>query len=256
MGILDKFSLAGKKAYVTGASKGIGKATAIALCEAGADVAFIARNAEEVAAAAKEAAEKTGARTIAISADVSKPKDVDKMFDNIIKDFGTLDIAFNNAGICNATAPAEDMKYEDIKEILDVNLVSVFLCSQRAGKIMLKKGSGSIINMASMSAHIVNVPQKTSHYGPTKAGVIALTRNLAAEWSARGVRVNSISPGYHMTELAKQWTDMHPHWLKRIPANRFGDPMEIAGLVVFLAGDAANYINGSDIIIDGGYTLW
>jgi NAD(P)-dependent dehydrogenase (short-subunit alcohol dehydrogenase family) len=256
MGILDKFNLKGKKAYVTGASKGIGKATAIALCEAGADVAFISRNMAEAAAVAKEAASKTGVKTIAIEADVSKPEDVDAMFDKIMAEFGTIDIAFNNAGVCPTVGPAEDMKYEDIKEIVDINLIGTYLCSQRAGRIMLEKGSGSIINMASMSAHISNVPQKASHYAATKAGVIAMSRNFAAEWSAKGVRVNSISPGYHMTEMAKQWTDMHPIWLERIPANRFGDVDEIAGLVVFLAGDAANYINGTDIIIDGGYTAW
>ncbi len=256
MGILDKFNLKGKKAYVTGATKGIGKATAIGLCEAGADVAFISRNMAEAEAVAKEAAQKTGVKTIAIEADVSKPEQVDAMFDKIMAEFGTIDIAFNNAGVCPSVGPAEDMKYEDVKEIIDINLIGVYICSQHAGRIMLKKGSGSIINMASMSAYISNVPQLASHYAATKAGVIAMSRNFAAEWSAKGVRVNSISPGYHMTEMAKQWTDMHPIWLERIPANRFGDVDEIAGLVVFLAGDAANYINGTDIIIDGGYTAW
>ena len=256
MGILDKFNLEGKKAYVTGATKGIGKATAIGLCEAGADVAFISRNMAEAEAVAKEAASKTGVKTIGIKADVSKPDEVDAMFEKIMAQFGTIDIAFNNAGVCPTVGPAEDMKYEDIKEIVEINLIGAYICSQRAGRVMLEKGSGSIINMASMSAYISNVPQLASHYAATKAGVIAMTRNFAAEWSARGVRVNSISPGYHMTEMAKQWTDMHPIWLERIPANRFGDVDEIAGLVVFLAGDAANYINGTDIIIDGGYTAW
>jgi NAD(P)-dependent dehydrogenase (short-subunit alcohol dehydrogenase family) len=256
MSILDKFNLKGKKAYVTGASRGIGKITAFALCEAGADVAFISRNLVEASEAANEAAKLMGSKTIAIGADVSKPKAVEAMFDTIVKEFGTIDIAFNNAGICNADAPAEDMKYEDIIEILEVNLVGVYLCSQAAGKVMLKKRSGSIINMASMSAHIVNVPQKTSHYAASKAGVIALSKNLAAEWAPDNVRVNSISPGYHMTELALQWTDMHPIWRERIPMDRFGDPIEIAGLVVFLAGDASQYITGADIVIDGGYTLW
>ena len=256
MGILDKFNLAGKKAYVTGATKGIGKAAAIALCEAGADVAFISRSEAEAVAVAKEAAEKTGVKTIGIEADVSKPEDVDMMFEKIMAAFGRIDIAFNNAGICPTVGPAEDMKYEDVKEIVDVNLMGVYMCSQHAGRIMLKQGSGSIINMASMSAYISNVPQLASHYAATKAGVIAMSRNFSCEWAARGVRVNTISPGYHMTEMAKQWTDMHPIWKERIPANRFGDVSEIAGLVVFLSGEASNYINGADIIIDGGYTNW
>lgn len=256
MGVLDKFSCKGKKAFITGSARGIGKAAAIALSDAGADVAIIDLKLEEAQAAADEITKLTGGKTIAIAADISKPSDVDAMIKTILDEFGTIDIAFNNAGICNADAPAEEMKYEDFRQILDVNLTGVFLCSQAAGKVMLKQGSGSIINMASMSAHIVNVPQKTSHYAATKAGVIALSKNMAAEWAARGVRVNTISPGYHMTELAKQWTDMHPIWQPRIPMDRFGDPAGIGELVVFLGSGAANYITGADIVIDGGYTLW
>lgn len=256
MGILDKFSLAGKKAYVTGASRGIGKVVATGLCEAGADVAFISTKLAEAVAAADEAARLTGARTIGIQADVSKPEQVDRMMAEIVGAFGTLDIAFNNAGIANANMNAEDMSYEVINEIMQVNYIGIFLCCQAAAKIMIPKRQGSIINMASMSAHIVNVPQLTSNYAPTKAAVVTLTKNLAAEWAPHNVRVNCISPGYHMTELAKQFTDMFPPWLERIPMKRFGDPAELTGAVVFFASEASSYTTGADLIMDGGYSLW
>jgi NAD(P)-dependent dehydrogenase (short-subunit alcohol dehydrogenase family) len=256
MGILDKFSLEGKKAFVTGASRGIGKVVARGLCEAGADVAFIGTKLETAVAAAEEAAKLTGARTIGIQADISKPDQVQEMMQKIMKEFGTIDVVFNNAGIANANMNAEDMPFDLINEIMQVNYIGVFLCCQAAGKIMIPKRKGSIINMASMSAHIVNVPQRTSNYAPTKSAVITLTKNLAAEWAPHNVRVNSISPGYHMTELAQQFETLFPPWLERIPMQRFGDPAELTGAVVFFASDASSYTTGADLIMDGGYSLW
>jgi len=257
MTIIDKFRMDGKKVYVTGAGRGIGKACALALCEAGADVAFIALEYDEVKAAADEAATLTGRETIAIQADISKPEDVKRMFTEIIGAFGTLDGAFNNAGICNAIEPAEDLPYETIREIVDVNLIGTYLCCQEAAKIMIPKKSGSILNMASMSAHIVNIPQKTSHYAVTKAGVVTLSKNLAAEWAPYNVRVNSLSPGYTMTELAKSFSDeLINAWKSYIPMARLQDPEELAGTVVYALSDASTYTTGCDMIVDGGYTLW
>ena len=257
MTILDRFRMDGKKIYVTGAGRGIGKACAFALCEAGADVAFIALEEDEVAQAAKEAADLYGGQTIAIKADISKPDEIDMMFDKIIGAFGTLDACFNNAGICNAMLPAEDLPYETIREIVDVNLIGTYLCCQKAAKIMIPKKSGSILNMASMSAHIVNVPQKTSHYAVTKAGVITLSKNLAAEWAPYNVRVNSLSPGYTLTELARSFSEeLITAWKKLIPMERLQDPDELAGTVLYALSDASTYTTGCDIIVDGGYSLW
>ena len=257
MTILDRFKMDGKKVYVTGAGRGIGKACAFALCEAGADVAFIARGYDEVKAAADEAAKLTGRKTIAISADISNPDDIKKMFGEILQAFGTLDGAFNNAGVCNALAPAEELPYEVIREIIDINLIGTYLCCQEAAKIMIPKKKGSILNMASMSAHIVNVPQKTSHYAVTKAGVVTLSKNLAAEWAPHNVRVNSLSPGYTMTELAKSFSDeLINQWKSLIPMERLEDPDELAGTVVYALSDASTYTTGCDIIVDGGYSLW
>jgi len=257
MTILERFKMDGKKVYVTGAGRGIGKACALALCEAGADVAFIALEYDEVKAAAEEAAALYGRQCLAIQADISKPEDVDKMFDEITGAFGTLDAAFNNAGICNALMPAEDLPYDTIREIIDVNLIGTYMCCQKAAKIMIPKKSGSILNMASMSAHIVNIPQKTSHYGVTKAAVVTLSKNLAAEWAPYNVRVNSLSPGYTMTELAKSFSDeLINGWKKLIPMERLQDPDELAGTVLYALSDASTYTTGCDLVVDGGYTLW
>lgn len=255
MGILDKFKLDGKKAYVTGSTRGLGKVCAIALAEAGADVAIIGTKIETAEAVAKEIAENTGVQTVGLQADVSRPAEVDAMMKNILDVFGTLDIAFNNAGIASV-ANVEDLSVEDWDRTLDVNLKGVFLTSQAAGRVMIEKKKGSIINMASMSAHIANLPQKLAHYAAAKAGVLQLSRSMAAEWAPHNVRVNVVSPGYHMTEMVAQFTEMHEQWLPRIPMGRIADPEELAGLIVFLASDASSYTTGAEIITDGGYTLW
>ena len=256
MNILDKFSLEGKKIFVTGAGRGIGEVVATALCSAGASVAFVDINGESAQNAANKAQTQTGAKTIAVQADISKPDSVNAMMTKILNEFGNLDAAFNNAGIANADMPAEDIPYDLINQILQVNVVGTYLCCQACAKFMIPRRKGSVINMASMSAHIVNVPQKTSNYAVSKAGVVTLTKNLAAEWAPHNVRVNCISPGYTMTELAKQFEDQFAPWLERIPMGRFQDPEELAGAVVYLASDASTYTTGADIIIDGGYSLW
>jgi NAD(P)-dependent dehydrogenase (short-subunit alcohol dehydrogenase family) len=257
MSILEKFKMDGRKAYVTGAARGIGKTVATALCEAGADVAFVDINADAAVHAAEEAARQTGAKTIAVSADISKPDQVDKMFETIVSAFGTLDACFNNAGVCNADMPAEDLPYEVINEIMQINVIGTYMCCQRAAKIMIPKRKGAILNMASMSAHIVNIPQKTSQYAVAKAGVVTLSKNLAAEWAPYNVRVNSLSPGYTLTELARQFSDEQINtWKKLIPMDRLQDPEELAGIVVYALSDASTYTTGADFAVDGGYTLW
>ena len=254
MGILDKFKLDGKKAWVTGGTRGIGRVCAIGLAEAGADVAIIGTNIETAQKTADEIAG-LGVKTLAVQADVSDAAQVDAMTRKVLDTFGTLDIAFNNAGIADAAA-AEDMPLEQWQRMVDVNMTGVFLTSQAAGRIMLKKKSGSIINMASMSASIINVPQKICHYHAAKAGVVALTRSMAAEWAPSNVRVNSISPGYHLSEMAQQFSDVFPTFISRIPMGRMGEMEELQGLVLFLASDASSYTTGAEIISDGGYTLW
>jgi NAD(P)-dependent dehydrogenase (short-subunit alcohol dehydrogenase family) len=255
MGILDKFRLEGKKAFVTGGSRGIGKSVAMGLAEAGADIAIVARG----LAAAEETAheiERLGVRAIAVKADVTVPEQVDGMMKTIVGKFGTVDVAFNNAGIA-VVENAEEMSYESLKKVIDVNLIGLFLTCQAAAKVMIRRKRGSIINMASMSAHVVNVPQKTSNYNASKAGVVQLTKCLAVEWAPHNIRVNSISPGYTLTELARSFSEeLMRQWIVKIPMGRMADPAELQGAVLYLASDASSYCTGTDLIIDGGYTLW
>jgi len=255
MGILDKFRLEGKKAFVTGGSRGIGKSVAMGLAEAGADIAIVARG----LAAAEETAheiERLGVRAIAVKADVTVPEQVDGMMKTIVGKFGTVDVAFNNAGIA-VVENAEEMSYESLKKVIDVNLIGLFLTCQAAAKVMIRQKRGSIINMASMSAHVVNVPQKTSNYNASKAGVVQLTKCLAVEWAPHNIRVNSISPGYTLTELARSFSEeLMRQWIVKIPMGRMADPAELQGAVLYLASEASSYCTGTDLIIDGGYTLW
>jgi NAD(P)-dependent dehydrogenase (short-subunit alcohol dehydrogenase family) len=255
MGILDRFRLDGKKVFITGGSQGIGKAVALGLAEAGADVAIVARGLAKAEEAAHQIA-KLGVKAIAVKADVTVPAEVDGMIKTILKAFGTVDVAFNNAGTA-AVAKAEEMSYEELTRIFNVNLTGLFLTAQAAARVMIARKSGSIINMASMSAHVVNVPQATANYNASKAGVVQLTKCLAVEWAPHNVRVNSISPGYTRTELAESFSEaLIKQWVEKIPMKRMARPDELAGVVLFLASDASSYCTGTDIIVDGGYTLW
>jgi len=207
---------------------------------------------------AKRLAAETGRRFIAVQTDITDPASVDAMMETILAEFGRLDAAFCNAGIC-INAPAEEMTYEQWKKVVDVNLNGIFLTNIAAGKQMLKQGGGSIINTASMSAHIVNVPQPQCAYNASKAGVIQLTKSLAIEWATRGVRVNSISPGYIGTDLTLNSPTLIPlieQWNAMAPLHRLGKPEELQAIAVYLAGDASPFTTGSDFVIDGAFTCF
>ncbi|MBI9016137.1 MAG: SDR family oxidoreductase [Phycisphaerae bacterium] len=256
MNVLDKFKLDGKVALITGSTRGLGKASAIALAQAGANVVITGTKLKDAQTVASEIADSTGRKTLGLQCDVSKSEQVNAMMDEIIETFGKLDIAFNNAGIATV-ANAEDIPEEDYDNLMAVNLKGVFLCTQAAGRIMLRQGSGSIINMASMSSHIVNVPQNIAHYAASKAGVLQLTKAIAAEWAPRGVRVNAISPGYHNTEMVAGFKELQEQWwVPRIPMGRMAQPVEIGPAIVFLASDASSYMTGGELVTDGGYSLW
>lgn len=252
MKTLKSFDLSGKKAYVTGGAKGIGKAAALAFAEAGADVAIVDTDTASAEETVAEIAA-LGVRSLAVKTNVTDPDDVDRMIAAIVKEFGTVDIAFNNAGIC-VNEKAEEMSYENWKKVVDVNLNGVFLTARAAGRVMIRNRKGSIINTASMSGHIVNVPQPQSAYNASKAGVILLTKSLAVEWAPYNVRVNSISPGYIGTKMTLSSTQWIPIWETATPVKRLGRPEELTAALVYLAGDGASFTTGSDIVIDGAFT--
>jgi len=254
-GILDRFSLKERTALVTGAARGIGLGIARGLAEAGARVALVDRDGEAARGAARELAAE-GLDCLALEADVTRRPAVEAAIEALLGRWGPhLDIAVANAGICH-NAPTAELAEQDWDRVLELDLKAVFLFDQAAGRRMIQRGSGSIINVASMSAQIVNFPQPQAAYNAAKAGVVQLTRSLAAEWAPYGVRVNSISPGYVNTDLLKPARRLHPQWLERTPQKRFGEPWEIATAAVYLASEAAGYCTGTDLVVDGGYTLW
>lgn len=258
MGIIEKMRLDGKAIYVTGAASGIGKCAAMAFAEAGADVAIVDINIEGAQKVADEIKEATGSNTIAIQCDVTKQDQVEAMVAKVVETYGKLDACYNNAGIA-LNVPAEEMTYEQWLKVININLNGVFLCATAAGRVMLKQGYGSIINTASMSGHIVNVPQPQCAYNASKAGVIMLTKSLAVEWAKKGVRVNCISPGYIGTELIMNNEELKPlmkQWNDMAPMGRVGKPEELQSILVYLAGDSCPFTTGSDIVVDGAFTCF
>ncbi len=258
MGIIEKMRLDEKKGFVTGGARGIGKSTATAFAEAGADVAIIDVDFAEAEKTAADIARETGRKVIAIKTDCTDPKQVDDMVLQVTKELGGLDFCHNNAGIC-INVPAEEMTFEQWNKVINVNLNGIFLTDIAAGKYMLAHGGGSIINTASMSAHIVNVPQPQCAYNASKAAVIQLTKSLAIEWARRGVRVNSLSPGYIGTELTLNSPTLIPlieKWNEMAPLGRMGKPEELAAICVYLAGDASSFTTGADFVIDGAFTCF
>ncbi len=258
MGIVERMRLDGKVGFVTGGARGIGKCTATGFAEAGADIAIVDMDIETARETAAEIAEKTGVKTIAIQTDVTDEQQVKDMVAQVVSELGGLNFCHANAGIA-VNAPAEEMTFAQWQKIINVNLNGVFLTDTIAGKYMLEHGGGSIINTASMSAHIVNVPQPQCGYNASKAGVIQLTKSLAIEWAKRGVRVNSISPGYIGTELITNAPDLKPLieiWNNLSPIGRMGRPEELESICVYLAGDTSTFTTGADIVVDGSFTCF
>lgn len=255
MGVLEKFRMDGKKGFITGAGQGIGKALADGFAEAGAEFAVVDINLENAQSVAQELGERYGSHIIALHCDVTSPESVEAMVSEVVKTYGTIDFAINNAGIVNFF-PLEEVKLKDFQKVLDVNLNGVLLCAQAAAKVMIRqKKSGTITNMASMSAHIINVPQTTSSYCTSKAAVVHLTKSMAVEWAKYGIRVNCVSPGYISNELNDNFSDATKGWIEATPQKRMGKAEELCGAYLFLASDASTYATGTELVIDGGYTL-
>ena len=253
--IKELFDLTGKTAIVTGGSRGIGKEMAEALAEAGANLMLCARREEWLNETIEEFRAK-GFNAAGKVGDVSKATEVQAVVDETIKVFGKVDILINNAGISWGAMP-EDMPLEQWQKVIDVNLTGCFLFAQAAGREMLKQKSGSIINIASIAG------QRSSANGPfysgyvaSKAGLIGLTRELAASWGRKGIRVNAIAPGFFHSRLADKVIDIYERSIQEnnvIP--RVGEEGELKGVTVFLASDASSYVTGQTINVDGGMTV-
>ena len=256
---LEKLKLDGRVAVVTGGGQGIGAACAQALAEAGAKV-VIAELIPERAEGTAKALAAQGLAVSGVALDVTKSAAVDALAASVAKDHGRVDILVNNAGVAKSDVRAEDTSDDHWRFHMDVNVDGLFWCCRAFGRQMLQQGSGSIVNIGSMSGFIVNKPQPQSFYNASKAAVHHLTRSLAAEWGARGVRVNAVAPTYIETPLTsfgiKENPEMYKVWLEMTPMGRVGQPEEIASVVHFLASDAASLVTGAIVLADGGYTCW
>jgi NAD(P)-dependent dehydrogenase (short-subunit alcohol dehydrogenase family) len=255
---LERLRLDGKVAFVTGGAQGIGYCCAEALAEAGARIVIGDRDADAIGAAIESLATK-GYAIDGVVLDVTKSADVTRVADQLAASAGRIDVLVNNAGIARSDTAAEDVADEHWLNVLDVNLNGTFWCARAFGRHMLAQGSGSIVNVGSMSGFIVNRPQPQSYYNASKAAVHQLTKSLAAEWAGRGVRVNAVAPTYIATPLnafADQQGDMYKRWIDGTPQARLGKPEEVASVVHFLASDAASLMTGSIVLADGGYTCW
>ena len=255
MTILDKFSLRGKVAIVTGGNRGIGKAIARGFAEAGAAIAVVARD-EKKSSETVDELRAMGAKAVAVKADVSKRAELESMLGQVTEALGPVDVLVNNAGI-GFHADALTLDDSDWRRAFDANLDSVWMASQIVGRQMVARGAGSIVNIGSISGFIVNRPQWHSPYAITKAAVHHLTKSLAAEWATQGVRVNAIAPGYVKTEIASsEYEDYRHYWRDEVPMRRYATADEIAPTALLLASDAGSFITGSVFVVDGGYTLW
>ncbi|MCB1332808.1 MAG: SDR family oxidoreductase [Roseivivax sp.] len=251
------FALKGETALVTGAGSGIGQRIAIGLAQCGADVALVDRRTDGGLADTAAEIAKTGRRSISVAVDVTDAAAIADAVARTEADLGPLSLALNAAGIANAN-PAEEMAEDQYDTLMDINLKGVFLSCQAEARAMLKHGRGSIVNIASMSGVIVNRGLSQCHYNASKAGVIHMSKSLAMEWVGRGIRVNTISPGYTATPMNTRPEMVHQTKLfeEQTPMQRMASVDEMVGPAVFLLSNAASFVTGVDLLVDGGFCCW
>jgi gluconate 5-dehydrogenase len=260
MGVLDRFRLDGKRALVTGASRGLGRSMALAFAEAGADVVLTGRTQDTLDAAAGEI-QARGRQAWTFQADMAVPAACEAALGRILQERGPIDILVNNVGNREVNVPLEAEALATWQQMMDLNLTSCFLGTKLVGQAMLRRGQGGrIINIASISALIANRGIGGRDYETGKAAVLHLTRCAAADWAPHGITVNAICPGLFMTDANRTWNERRPEvieaFVRNVPMGRAGEPEEIGPLAVYLASPAAGYVTGAAYVIDGGYTLW
>lgn len=247
-------SLDGRVAVITGASRGLGQAAAWALAEAGCDLALLARSSEDLEAAARQIEAEHRRKVLIVPTDVTDEGSVEEAASMVIAAFGRVDVLVNNAGVAHVS-PLLELQLDDLRRVLDVNVVGTMLCCRAFGAHMVAQRKGAVVNMASV-AGLAGEPDLTA-YCASKGAIVALTKALAVEWARHGVTVNAIAPGYFRTDLNKAALDdprVGPKIVSHIPLRRVGQPEELGPLIVYLASDAAQYMTGSVVVIDGGQT--
>ncbi|MBA4191244.1 MAG: short-chain dehydrogenase [Planctomycetaceae bacterium] len=259
MSVLQKFDLTGRTAMITGGSRGLGRAMAQALAEAGADLILAGREVDSLSVAARELGQLNRWVGVVVG-DVSTPEIAAESCDKVLALGKPIDILVNNVGGRRVDIATEDFPIDEWKKLVDLNLTSALVCCQKIGKPMLARGRGSVINITSIAGPLAIKGIRGRHYETSKAALTGLTRALAADWATRGVRVNAIAPGGFLTDPNKKWYSEKPElratFEAHIPMGRLGEPSELGPAAVFLASDASSYITGATLVVDGGFTIW
>jgi NAD(P)-dependent dehydrogenase (short-subunit alcohol dehydrogenase family) len=259
MNILDQFRLDGRRAVVTGGSRGLGLEMARALGQAGAEVIIVGREQSHLDAARDELS-KEGIKTSTVVGDLGNVEEAERVCDLLLKQFDPIDILINNVGGRRINIPTEDLALADWQKIIDLNLTQAFLCTKKIGGAMLPRGKGRVINVSSISGQWAGKAMRGRAYETSKAALSMFTKAVAADWAPRGVTVNAIAPGPFLTDANRRWVNEKPEFKAEveqiIPMGRWGEPHEIGGLALLLASDASSFITGSVMVIDGGKLLW
>jgi len=259
MTVLDKFRLDGKRALITGGSRGLGRAIAQAFAEAGADLVLVGSNRDNLQRAENEL-KSLGRQVDPVVADLFSPDATKAMCDRVLAEHGPIHILVNNVGGRRENVALEATTLETWQRLIDLNLTSLFICTAMIGGAMLERGSGRVINIASICGQIATCNIHGRHYETAKAAVVGLTRSVAADWAPRGVMVNAIAPGGFMTDANRRWLREKPdtieQFISQVPMGRLGEPDEIGPLALYLASEASSYMTGAVLVIDGGYTVW
>lgn len=258
--VLDRFRLDGKRMFITGGSRGLGREMALAIASAGADVVLVGRDKESLEQTAADVRE-GGREAVALQADVGQPEVCESTCQKVLDEFGPIDILINNVGGRRQNIPTAEMPLATWRELMDLNLTSTFVCTKMIGGAMVERGNGGrVINISSINGLVAGRKIGGRHYETAKAAVVQFTRAVAADWAPFQVTVNAILPGGFMTEPNQRWQREHPEvietFMGQVPMGDYGQPEDLGPLAVYLASDASRYMTGASLVIDGGYTLW
>jgi NAD(P)-dependent dehydrogenase (short-subunit alcohol dehydrogenase family) len=260
MSIFDRFRLNGKRLFITGGSRGLGREMALAIADAGADVVLVGRDRPSLEKTAGDV-RALGRQAAVLQGDVGIPEECERICTTALREHGPIDVLINNVGGRRQSIPTEQMPLATWRELMDLNLTSCFLCTRLIGGAMVERGKGGrVINIASINSLVAGRAIAGRHYETAKGAMLQFTRAVAADWAPHGITVNAILPGGFFTEPNQRWAKTHPEVIERfranIPMGDFGKPEDLGPLAVYLASDASRYMTGAALVIDGGYTLW